>query len=59
MIEERVAQASRELSYADRYDYIIVNGELEKAIDDFRTIVRAEKLRTKNGNKIDKALNHA
>ena len=59
VIEERVAQASRELSYADRYDYIIVNGELEKAIDDFRTIVRAEKLRTKNGNKIDEVLNHA
>ena len=35
VIEERVAQASRELSYADRYDYIIVNGELEKAIDRF------------------------
>ena len=59
MIEERVSQASRELSYADRYDYIIVNGELEKAIQDFRTVVRAEKLRTKNGNKIDEVLNHA
>ena len=53
VIEERVSQAARELSYADRYDYIIVNGELEKAIQDFRTVVRAEKLRTKNGNKID------
>lgn len=59
VIEERVAQASRELSYADRYDYIIVNGALEDAIADFRTIVRAEKLRTKNGNKIDEVLNHA
>lgn len=59
VIEERVSQASRELSYADRYDYIIVNGELEKAIQDFRTVVRAEKLRTKNGNKIDEVLNHA
>lgn len=59
VIEERVSQAARELSYADRYDYIIVNGELEKAIQDFRTVVRAEKLRTKNGNKIDEVLNHA
>lgn len=59
VIEERVSQASRELSYADRYDYIIVNGELEEAIQDFRTVVRAEKLRTKNGNKIDEVLNHA
>lgn len=59
VIEERVSQASRELSYADRYDYIIVNGELEKAIQDFRTVVRAEKLRTKNGNKIDEVLNYA
>ena len=59
VIEERVSQAARELSYADRYDYIIVNGELEKAIQYFRTVVRAEKLRTKNGNKIDEVLNHA
>ena len=59
VIEERVSQASRELSYANRYDYIIVNGELEKAIQDFRTVVRAEKRRTKNGNKIDEVLNHA
>lgn len=59
VIKERVSQAARELSYADRYDYIIVNGELEKAIQDFRTVVRAEKLRTKNGNKIDEVLNHA
>ena len=59
VIEERVSQAARELSYADRYDYIIVNGELEKAIQDFRTVVRAEKLRTKNGNKIDEVLNYA
>ena len=59
VIEERVSQAARELSYADRYDYIIVNGELEKAIQDFRTVVRAEKLRTKNGNKKDEVLNHA
>ena len=59
VIEERVSQASRELSYANRYDYIIVNGELEKAIQDFRTVVRAEKLRTKNGNKIEEVLNHA
>lgn len=59
VIEERVSQASRELSYANQYDYIIVNGELEKAIQDFRTVVRAEKLRTKNGNKIDEVLNHA
>ena len=59
VIEERVSQASRELSYANRYDYIIVNGELEKAIQDFRTVVRAEKLRTKNGYMIDEVLNHA
>lgn len=59
VIEERVSQAARELPYANRYDYIIVNGELEKAIQDFRTVVRAEKLRTKNGNKIDEVLNHA
>jgi guanylate kinase len=41
VIEERVAQAERELSCANNYDYVIVNGELQDAIDDFKAVVRA------------------
>ena len=41
VIQERVAQAERELSCANKYDYIIVNAELKDAIDDFKSVVRA------------------
>lgn len=41
VINERVAQAERELPFAKEYDYVIVNGELQDAIDDFKAVVRA------------------
>lgn len=46
VIEERVAAASRELSYADKYDYIIINDALEDAVSDFKAVIRAEQLKT-------------
>ena len=47
IIKERVSQAEREISCASNYDYIIVNGELKDAIDDFKSVVRACELETK------------
>lgn len=47
VIEQRVAQAERELSYAEQYDYIVVNDVLEDAIADFKAIVRAEACKVK------------
>lgn len=47
VIEKRVAQASEEIRQADKYDYIMVNGELEKAIDDLKAIITAEKMTSK------------
>lgn len=47
IIEERVAQAEREISFAQQYDYIVVNDVLEEAIDDFKAIVRAESCKVK------------
>ena len=44
-IQKRIELAKKELTYAKDYDYLIVNGELEKAIDDFLTIVNAEKFK--------------
>ena len=44
-IIERTAQAREELKFAENYDYLIVNGELEKAVDDLRAVIEAEKLR--------------
>lgn len=47
VIEKRVSQAERELSFVSEYDYNIVNAELEKAIDDFFAVIRAEQLKIK------------
>lgn len=44
-IAERLKQARSELEAAENYDYLIVNGELEKAVDDVMAVMRAEKLR--------------
>ncbi len=44
-IIERTAQAKNELEFAKDYDYLLVNGELEKAVDDLICIIRAEHLR--------------
>ncbi|MBQ2265666.1 MAG: guanylate kinase [Oscillospiraceae bacterium] len=47
VIEERVAQAEREIGFAQQYDYIVVNDVLEEAISDFKAIVRAENCKVK------------
>ncbi len=52
VIAKRIAQAENELKYAKDYDYIIVNGELELAIDDFKSVIRAEQLKAVNSENI-------
>ena len=60
VIEQRLSEAKREISLAKNYDYIMVNGELEKAITDFEAIITASKLaNNKNLNKIEEVLNNA
>ena len=60
VIEKRVSEAAHEISFAGRYDYVIVNDVLEEAIEDFRTVVRAEELKSVNQkNIIDEVLKNA
>ncbi|MGN0606406.1 MAG: guanylate kinase [Oscillospiraceae bacterium] len=60
VIEKRVSEAAKEIGYAGQYDYIIVNDKLENAIDDFRSAVRAEELRTiRSANIIDEVVKNA
>lgn len=47
VIEERVAQADREMKCAAQYDYIVVNDALEEAVADVKAIIRAEACKTK------------
>ncbi|MBR1393285.1 MAG: guanylate kinase [Ruminococcus sp.] len=43
VIENRVAKASEEIAKALRYDYVVMNDELEQAVADFETVYRAAK----------------
>ncbi|MGN1481198.1 guanylate kinase [Porcipelethomonas sp.] len=46
VISRRVAEAAGEIKQASNYDYVVVNAALEDAVEDFKTIVKAEKLKT-------------
>ena len=45
VIAGRMARAKAEISHWDGYDYVVVNGVLETAVDDLVTIVSAERAR--------------
>ncbi len=40
IIEERLTQAAREISFAIEYDYLFFNDVLEEAVSDFMSIIR-------------------
>ena len=45
VIRRRLIEASHEIENYDKYDYILVNDRLERAVDELRAIVLAERLR--------------
>lgn len=45
VIEKRLQQAKNELERANEYDYIIVNDDLDIAVEDLRNIILAERLK--------------
>lgn len=52
VIDKRVAQARREIAEAYKYDYVIVNDDLECAVSDFLAAVTAAKLETKKNREL-------
>lgn len=44
-IIERTLQAKNELKFAKNYDYLVVNDDLDSAVEDVLAVFRAEKLR--------------
>lgn len=44
-IAKRLNTAGKELSYSDQYDYVVVNDDLDVAINDIRNIIHAEKIK--------------
>src|SRR5215475_10032699 len=45
VIERRLVTAKREIENYDKYDYILVNGQLEESIENLEAIVLSERLR--------------
>ncbi|MBO5908969.1 MAG: guanylate kinase [Clostridia bacterium] len=45
-VEKRMNEALSEIARADEYDYIVVNDELDKAVDDVITIIKNLRLKT-------------
>jgi len=46
-ISKRLKVARKELSFLPKYDYVIINNKLEMALEQLRSIVIAERCRTK------------
>lgn len=60
VIEKRVKEAEDEILKAHNYDYIIMNDELDKAIEDFEAVLKASKLTKENNkNMIEEVLKNA
>ena len=38
-IEKRIAKAEQEIYYADRFDYVVINDDLQQAIAEVETLV--------------------
>lgn len=51
-IEKRYTEALKELNLADKYDYVIVNDEVEKATYEFNAVIQSQRLKTRNNKKI-------
>jgi len=56
MILKRMDKARKEVTFINNYDYVIVNDDISKAVDDISSILVAEKLRVKRNNDILKVL---
>lgn len=47
VIERRISEAGREIEKSVNYDYIVINDDLEKAIEDVKNVMSAAKRMTK------------
>jgi len=46
VIQRRIAAAREEMQQVDQFDYVIINNDLQLAIDELSVVVRAARLRT-------------
>jgi len=50
IIQKRLKEALKEISYWDKYDYVLINRNLKKSVEIVRNIVQAEKNKSRNFN---------
>ncbi|MEE0059826.1 MAG: guanylate kinase [Acutalibacteraceae bacterium] len=48
VIKKRLEVAITEMQVANKYDYIVVNGELQKCVDDVKAIINVENMKTED-----------
>lgn len=57
IIEKRLAEAKAEMARADEYDYIVINDDLLKAVEDVQSIILNERLKVnRNSDLLDNIL---
>ena len=47
MVAGRMARAISEMSHYEEYDYIVVNDDLDRAVEGVKAVLRAERLNKK------------
>ncbi len=52
VIEARLDEAKREIKTAEKYDYIVVNGELEEAIQNIQCVINSQKHKNEKSKKL-------
>lgn len=56
VIELRMKNARNEISYIHKYDYIVINNEVQSAAEQIYTIIRAERMRVVNNPHIEESM---
>ncbi len=56
VIALRMKNARKEIEYINKYDYIVINTEVNQAVDQINTIIEAEKMRVINNPNIQETL---
>ncbi|HEU4742853.1 MAG TPA: guanylate kinase [Meiothermus sp.] len=56
-IHKRLKRAEEELREAHHFDYVVVNDQLDRAVSDFSSIIKAERLKTERmGDALERSL---
>lgn len=58
-IDKRMRQAINEIRLAGKYDYIVINGELDEAVADFSAVCKAARIKQDAENIINEVLENA